>query len=222
MAFAALRVLVDDVDQFAHRVQRVAHHLWRLAPGCRHQLAAHHQQAKVAAWQKLFDHDLAMLSGGAVGHVDLRSGGDVDRHALALVAVLRLEHHWHANFLRGRPGIVRAGGGPAMRHRHTGGAQQFFCQVFVLGNRFGHGAGGVKLGCLNAALARTPAKLHQAATGQAPVRNAARHGSIDDGAGAGPQALVFIKLTQAGNGSLQVKCAVLQSGMRQGLGQVER
>ncbi len=65
VAFAAPRVCVDDVDQFAHGVHAVADHLRRVAPGGGHQLVAHHQQAEVVAGQELLDHDRRRYSAAA-------------------------------------------------------------------------------------------------------------------------------------------------------------
>ena len=198
MTGAAFGVEVDQIDQLAHRVQAVADDLRRLAPGGGDQLVTDDQQAEIAAGQEFFHHHLAMLGGGAVGDVDVVAGGDVDRHALALVAVLRLEHHWQAELQGGGPGVVRVGHGAAQRHRHTGGAQQFFRQILVLRDGLGDGAGAVQLGGLDAALARAPAELHHAALGQTPKWNAARHGGFDNRAGARPHALVFIEIAQLG------------------------
>ena len=194
MAFAAPGVLVDDIDQLVHRVHAVAHHLRRLATGGGHQLVAHYQQAEVAARQEALDQHFAMFGGGAKGDIEVCARRDIDRHALALVAVLRLEHDRQADFQRCGPRVVRVAGGSAMRHGNAGRTQQFFGQVFVLGDGFGHGAGGIDFGGLDAALARAPAKLHHAAFGQAAKGNVARHGGFDNRAGARPHALVFIQV----------------------------
>ena len=49
MAFAAFGVLIDQIHQLLHGVQAVADHLRRITPRRRHDCAAHHQQAEVAA-----------------------------------------------------------------------------------------------------------------------------------------------------------------------------
>ena len=152
MPFAATRVLVDDVDQLTHVMQAVADHLGRVAPRRCDQFVTHHQQAEVTARQKLFDDHLTVFGSGLVSGVQLLAGIDVDGDAFALVAVLRFDDHRQADLQRGRPGVVGVGHGPAHGHRHTGRTQQFFGQVFVLRNRFGHRTGGIHLGSLNAAL----------------------------------------------------------------------
>jgi len=67
MAFATARVLVDDVDQLAHRALAIPQHLWWLAPRRGHELVAHHQQAEVLAGQKALDHDGAVLCRVSIG-----------------------------------------------------------------------------------------------------------------------------------------------------------
>ena len=144
---------------------------------------------------------------------------DVDRHAFALVAVLRLDRHRHTDFQRSNPGIGHITDRAAPGHRHTGCAQQFFGQVLVLGDGFGHRAGCIQFGSLNTALAGTPAKLHHAAPGQAAVRNTARHCGVHNRAGTRPQALVFIAFAQLGHCVFSVKTAVVQRGVNQRLRQ---
>ena len=155
------------------------------------------------------------------GRVQLFARDDIYRHAFALVAILWLEHHRQANFLRCSPGVVSVGHWPPVGYRHTSGEQQLFGQVFVLGNGFGHRTGAVQFGCLDAALARAPAKLHQATLGQAFVGDPACDGCIHNRAGAGPQALVFIEVTQLGQRGVQVETGFAQSGMHQCLRQFQ-
>ena len=93
VAIAPARVQVDQGYQFAHGVNVVAQHLRRFAPRCGHQLVAHHQQAEIMPWQKAFHHHFAVFGSGAKGFVQLGALGDIDSHAFALVAVLRLDHH---------------------------------------------------------------------------------------------------------------------------------
>ena len=152
MALAPARVEVDQINQLAHGVQRVAQHLGRLAPGGGNQLVTHHQQAKVVAGQKALDHHRAVFDGGGISLAERGAVADVDRHALALVAVLRLDDHRQANFQRHRPAFVGRGHRTTQRHRHAGGVQQALGQVFVLRNRLGDGAGGINLGGLDAPL----------------------------------------------------------------------
>ena len=144
VAVATARIAVDLFHQLAHGVLAVADHLWRFAPRGGDQLVAHHQQAVVVARQVALDQDIfAEARGGGEAGVELLAGGDVDRHALALVAVLRLDHHRQADFQGGGPGIVRIGDAATLRHRHAGGVQQLLGQLLVLRDRFGNRAGGV-------------------------------------------------------------------------------
>ena len=103
-------ILVDDLNQLAHAVQAVAHHLRGFAARGGHQFVADHQQAKVATRQKALHHDLAMVGGGAEGFVKLCAGCNVDRHTLALVAVLRFDHHRQADLLGCGPCVVSVSG----------------------------------------------------------------------------------------------------------------
>ena len=87
-----------------------------------------------------------------------------------------------------------------------------------MANGFSDSAGRIDLSRLDAALPGTPAKLHQAAAGEAAKRNVARHGGIDDGAGARAQALVFVQLSQVGNGGFGIEVALAQRGVDEALG----
>ena len=207
MAVAAARVLVDLVDQLAHRVHAVADHVGRIAAGRGHQLVADHQQAVIAAGQELLDHHGADLVGRLVGHLQMLAGGDVHRHALALVAVQRLDHDRQADLLRQLPGFVDRVHRRADRHRHAGRLQQALGQVLVLRDRFGHRAGGVDLGRPDAALLDAPAQLHQRALRQAAEGDAALAGGVDDGAGRGAEADVLVGLAQRLDGGVGVEGA---------------
>ena len=122
MAVAAARVGVDLLDQLAHGVLAVADHLRRIAARRGDQPVADHQQAEVVAGKVFLHHHRADLDGRVVGRIQMLARVDVDRHALALVAVARLDHHRHADLLRGGPGIVGVVHRPADGHRHAGGA----------------------------------------------------------------------------------------------------
>ncbi|MNS83234.1 hypothetical protein D3C72_1170160 [compost metagenome] len=221
VALAAARVEVHGVDQLAHGGAAVANHLRRIAARGGHEAVAHHQQAEVEAGQEFLDHHLAVHGGRVVGRIQLLARGDVHRHALALVAVLRLDHDRQADFFRGGPAVVGAAHGAAQRHRHAGGVEQLLGEFLVLRDRFGHAAGAVDLGGLDAALLGAPAELHQAAAGEAAVWNAARHGGVDDGAGARAQALRFVEVAQLGDGGVGVEGGVGQRGLDQLFGQRE-
>ena len=76
--------------------------------------------------------------------------------------------------------------------------QQHFGQVFVLGNGFGNRAGGIGFGGLDAALAAAPAKLDEAAGGQAAQGNAPCQGGVDNRPCRRAEAFVFVEVTQQG------------------------
>ena len=129
MATAPARVLVYLFDQLGHAVYAIAQHLRRIAPGGGDQLVAHHQQTKIVARQKALHHHLAAVGQGrGVGRFQLGAGGDVHRHAFALVAVLGFDDHGpaigQAHFLRHGPGILHIHHRAAQRHGHPGGVQQ--------------------------------------------------------------------------------------------------
>ena len=63
VAVAAARVLVHPFDQLRHRVHAVARHRGRIAPGCRHQPVAHHQQTEIIARHKALDQHLVPKAG---------------------------------------------------------------------------------------------------------------------------------------------------------------
>ena len=214
-------VLVDLGHQLAHRVLAVADDQWRIAPRRRHQLVADHQQPEVVARQVALDHHGAVVGGGAVGDVEMLAVHDADGDALALVAVLRLDHHGQADLLRGGPGVFQVGHGAPQRHRHAGGVQQLLGQVLVLGNGFGDGAGAVHLGRLDAALATAPAQLHQAAACQAPEGNATPHGGVNDGARRRAQALVLVQFAQLGERGGEIERTAFGGGAAQQLGLLE-
>jgi hypothetical protein len=221
VALAAARVEVHGVHQLAHRGAAVADHLRRIAPRGGHQPVAHHQQAEVEAGQELLDHHLAVHGRRVVGREQFLARVDVDRDALALVAVLRLHHDRQADLVGGRPAVFGAAHGPAQRHRHAGGVEQLLGQFLVLRDRFGHAAGAVDFGRLDAALLGAPAELHQAAAGEAAVRNAASHGRIDDGAGARAQALRLVEVAQFGDGGVGVEGGVRLRGGDELVGQFD-
>ena len=196
VAGAAAGVGVHQVHQLAHGVLAIANHMRRVTAGGGHQSVAHHQEPEVAARQKLFDQHAANGGSRGKGRVELLSAADVDRHAAALAAVLGLDHHWQADALGNGPGLIGVGRRCTDGHGHGCRLQQALGEVLVLRDGFGHGARVVDLGGLDAPLLVAPAELHQAASGQAPVGHAAGHGGRDDGARAGAQAQVFVKLAQ--------------------------
>ena len=222
MPVTPLRVGIDQIDQLPHGVRAIAEHLRRIASGGRHHAVAHHQQPVVAAGQEALDHHVADLCRGAVGDLQVFAIHDVDGDALALVAVLRLDDDRQADLQRDRPGFVHGRHRPAIGHRHAGGQQQCLRQVLVLRNRFGHGAGDIDLGRLDAPLTRAPAELHQAALREPPPRDTTGCRRIDDGAGARAEPNVLVGFAQAGDGCIDVVGPVVHRRGDEFLGQLER
>ena len=179
VVLAAAGIGVDQFDQLGHGVDAVAEDLGRLAAGGGHHPIAHDQQPIVVAGGELLDqHRLAFLPRRFVGRDDLLAGGEIGGHAAALVAVLRLDDHRHADLAGGGPGVVGVLDRPAVGRRHAHGAEQHAGHFLVLGNRLGDGAGAVGLGRLNAALLPTVAEQHQALGIQPPVGDVAGFGPL--------------------------------------------
>ena len=153
----------------------------------------------VLAGKRAFDKYVAADAyGGGIGRLDLRARCQVDGNPFALVAILRLDDDgnaaFDADFTGGGPGIGGVAHGTADRHRHAGGVQQALGQLLVLRDGFGNSAGGVHFGCLDAALFAAPAKLHEAALGQAAVGDVTGDGGMHDGAGTRAEANMLVEL----------------------------
>ena len=159
---------------------------------------------------------------GGVGGIELLARRDVDGDALALIAILRLDDHRQADVLGGGPAVVGVRHRTAERHRYAGCIEQLLGKFLVLGDGFGDAAGAVDFGRLDAALLGTPAELHQAAAGEAPVRNAACDGRVDDGARARAEALGFVQIAQLGDGRRGVEFRTVLRGVDELLGQFQR
>jgi len=215
VALTPTRVLVDDVHQLAHGALTVAQHLGWFTAGGGHELVTHHEQAKILSGQKALDHHGAIVGGVFVGLFELRAVGDVDRDALALVAVLGLDDHRQADLLGHGPGLVHRFDRLAQRYGHTGGVQQTLGQVLVLADGFGHGTGGIDFGRLDAPLLGAPTQLHQTALGESTVGDAPVHGGLDDSPRAGAQAHVFVQITQVGNGGFGVEGVAIEGRLYQ-------
>ena len=221
VAIATPRVGVDLLDQLLDGVLAVADDMGRVAPGRGDEPVADHEHAEVVSGQEFLDHHRADLGGGAVGDLEVLACADVDGDTLALVAVLRLEHHGQPDLLGDRPGFLDAAHRLAPGHGHTCGLQQFLGQVLVLRDGLADSAGGVHLGRPDPALLHTPAELHQAAIGQAAPGDVAGDGGIDDGAGAGTQADVFVDGPQRRQGRGGVERRALGGRVEQRLGLLE-
>ena len=222
MARAAARVFVDLFHHVTDGVLAITHHVGRFTISRRHQLVANHQQAKVVAGNVAFDQDvIAELGGCRVSRCQLFTRRDVDRHALALVATLGFDHHRQTDFTGGHPGIFRGIDLTAERNRHARRSQQFFGQLFVLGDRFRNGTGDVHFGGLDAALLAAPAEHDHAALRHAAKGNVARNRRLHDGARARPQAYIFVEFAQALQRLLQIEGGVVLRRQTQGFGQLQ-
>ena len=222
VALATAWIGIHPLDQLAHRVSAIANHQRGLAACSSHQFVTHHQQTVIAARQKALDHHFVAKLGGIVeGGFYFFAGADVDRDALALIAVARFDHHGCANGLCGDPGIVGVQHGAALWHRHASGMQQLFGQVFVLCNGFGDGAARIGLRGLDAALFAAPAKLNHAAFGEAAIRDASHQCGVHDGAGGWAQSDVFVQCAQLGQGCIHVERGVVPRGLAQCLRQLQ-
>ena len=117
---ATSRVAVDLLgDQLLHAVYAVTHHPGRFAPGGRHHLAAHHQQAVLVAGNAALHQHLAAMPVGQFkrgAHIGFL--GQVQGHAAAVVAVAGLDHHRRVHVLRSGPGLIGTGHHHAFGHRH--------------------------------------------------------------------------------------------------------
>ena len=122
MARAATWIAVDPVHQFTDGVAAITRHIGRLTTRRCHQLVANHQQAIVVAGNVALKQDFfAEFGSGCVSCFQLLARRNVDGHALALIAILGLDHHRQADFASGGPGVF--GGVHLASHRdwHTCG-----------------------------------------------------------------------------------------------------
>src|SRR5262249_13178003 len=95
---AGARVLVDDVDELRDGVLAIADHVSRRAPRSCHQLAVHHEQPMVFTLEEALDHHRArVLARHVVAVRHLLLGGEADRDAAAVVAVVGLRHYRKAD-----------------------------------------------------------------------------------------------------------------------------
>ncbi len=145
----------------------------------------------------LHDHLLALGQGGLKGGHDLLAGGEVGCHAPALVAVTRLDDHRHTDIAGSRPGVVGIARRTALGHRHADGLQERPRQLFILGDRFGNGAGAISLRGLDATELRAVAELHHALRVQPPHGNAAGLRRVNNRTGAGSKAGLMGEVAEA-------------------------
>ena len=222
VAVRAARVAVDDVDQLADRMLAVTDHQRWVAPCGGDQLVADDEHAPVMAGQEFLDHNVVTeLDGHPIGLAHLRLARQIDRNALALVAILWLDDDREADFLGGSPSVVLVVDRSAERNGDTGGVQQLLGQFLVLRDRLGDRAGQAGFGGLDALLLAAPAELDEAALRQAAVRDAAGYGCRDDGAGRRAEADIFVKVAQFLERAIEVEGGVVQGRDAELLGPLE-
>ena len=222
VAIGAARVAIDDVDQFADGMCAVADDQRRVAPGSGDQLVADDQKAPVVAGQVFLDHDVvAELDGDAVSLAHLLLARQIDRDALALVAILRLDDDRQAHFLGRYPRVVLVLHRAAVGHGDAGRVQQLLGQFLVLGDGFGNGTGETGFGGLDALLLAAPAELDKAALRQAAEGNAAGGGGRDDGAGRGAEADVLVQIAQFLQRAVKIEGRVVECGQAELFGMFE-
>jgi hypothetical protein len=158
---------------------------------------------------------VAEFGGGLVGAVEVFARGDVDGHALALVAVLRLDTTgrptcWAA--AQASSGSVTGGPAAPARRRRAAAFWSGPCPGrWIRRRRWWRrsrrpGCGAVWLPQPNCTMLPLVRRR---------IRNAARHGGVDDRAGAGAQALVFVEVAQLGDRGVEVEGCVAQRGVDQ-------
>ena len=134
---------------------------------------------------------------------------------LALVTIARLDHHGCANLRSRTPRVLFIINRSTHRDGNARSSEKTFGEFLILCDFFGNRAGGIDLGSLNPPLPATPAKLHQAAAGQAPMRNTPRHRSLDDCAGGWPEPNIRIQFTQSAHCIGEIKWGVIDSRAQQ-------
>ena len=97
MAITAARVSVDFVDQLFDGMDAITDNQGGLTSGSRNQFISYNQSAVVTAGQEFFYQNFAIASGRFVGLVEQFALNNVDRNALALVAILGLDHNGKSN-----------------------------------------------------------------------------------------------------------------------------
>ena len=213
---AAARIGIDDVDQLADRVLAVADDVGRLAARGGHDFAADHQHAVIVSRREFFhQHVFAFLLRRLESLDDLLSRRKIRGHAAALIAVLRLHDHGHADVAGGFPGVFGARDGPAFGSGHADRAEQHPRQFFILGKPFGNGRRAIGLRGLDAALLAAVAELHQTAIVQAADGNVAGFRGGDDRAGARAKANLMRHIAQPLDFAGNVERPVVHGGEEQ-------
>ena len=174
------------IDQVADAVAAVAQHLGGAADGRGDHFVADHQDAQVAARVEAFQQHATVEHPGALdGFLDFAGGAQVDRDALALLAVHRLDHQAS---VFGEEGCVLLGAaGQALgRQAQAGALEGAVGQALVLAQGHAHGAGqvGQRFAATDAATAVVQGE--QAGLGIIDLHlDAAAQGFVDNDLGVG-------------------------------------
>ncbi|MCY1352233.1 hypothetical protein D9M69_385210 [compost metagenome] len=208
------RIGIDlQLDQRVDGGLAVTDHAGGLAHRGGDQAAAHHQQAVFVAGNEALDDDAAaFVQRHGVGSLDFLAGDQVGKDAAAMVAVIGLHHHRHADVFGGIPGVLRRVDHAAFRHQHAARLEQALGQVLVARDAFADGAGPVGLGRPDAALARAIAQLDQVAVRQADGGDVAVVSGVDDARGAGAEAVLIDQAAQVVHGGGDVEGTILDRG----------
>ena len=199
--FTAQRVAISDHHQLFDGVRAVTGERLRLPTAGRYGLVSDDQHAMLPARNAALDDH----PGG--DEFLLRDGErsehrcailELDRHAAAFVAALRLDDHRQAQLLSRRPGVFGVGHDAASGHRDAHRSEQLARELFVVRNALRDRARAVRLGGPDPALRFAVAELHQVAIGQAEGGNVALPRAIDDGLRARAVAVVVGQLPQLG------------------------
>ena len=189
---AAARVAVERLDQLLDRALAVADDAARHAQGRRFELAVDDQQAMVEALDHLLhQHAVREFLRDVVGDLKFVFVAHVHGHALAVIAVDRLEHDRVADLLRRLDRAVELVDQPLFRHRQAEVAEDAIGQRFVLGDlgRDHRGVAGRR--GLDALLVLAVAHLDQALVVEPEPGNASRLGRLDERAGGRAQRLLL-------------------------------
>lgn len=187
LAPAALRL-----DQLADAVPTVADHRGGTTDGGGHHLVADHQHAQVVAGVvALQQHARIEMAGGLDGLLDLFRGAQVHRHALALLAVHRLDHQ--RTVLGEERGVfLRAAGQALLRLAQAGVLQGAVGEDLVLAEGHAYRRGQVGERFTAADLPAALGQGEQAALGVVDAHlDAAPVGLVDDDPGVGVE--VFLR-----------------------------
>ena len=182
------RVLINGIDELAHRRPPIADDRRQMAPRRGHQRPADNEQPVVVPMAGALDDDRRLLLAGHLpALLDLLARRKIDRDTAPLIAVARLDDNRGADLLRRRPGVGRVGHRPPLGDGNPRLGEELPGQFLVLGDRFSDRAGAVALRGDDPSLLSPDAEPDHRAGGEPAVGNAAGRGGLDDRPGAGPE-----------------------------------